>query len=412
MRRLLALFSWLAIVAAAPVAPEPTLGALLVTLDEANKAGKAAEALAAIRTLTERVPDHPWLAARHARLAAVAGLYEEALGALRRLAAMSATWDMTHADFAGLRDNAEFKALAERIANNGRARGAVWPAFSLTTPALVVEGMARNPATGELLFADMHGMRILGRAATGVERAVGLPAEWNISGLLGLKPDPERGRLWACAARREGAGERAALLLLRLDTLAPVRIIDFPAAGEHLCNDVDILGDGKVAVTDSTAGQVWVASADGTLLPAVAAGRFHYPNGIAVAADGRRAYVASTAGIDLLDTATGALEPLVLAGGQSRAGTDGLYRKGDALIAVQNGFQPVRVVTIRLDRDGRRGVLTEAAAASPLFELPTTGAVDDDGLLLIANAQFPKLDQGRLKAGEALQPIRILRVPL
>jgi hypothetical protein len=410
MRRVLIVLSGLLLAGAAP---EPTLDALLVELNQADSAGRAADGLTAIRKLVERVPDHPWLVERHARLAAVAGEEEEAMKALRRLEAMRATSDMANADLARLRSNPEFKALAERITANGREQGTARPAFSLATPGLVVEGMARDPATGELLFADMHAMRIVRRSAAGQERAASLPAEWNISGVLGLKPDPGRGRLWVCAARREGTGERAVLLLLRLETLAPERIIDFPAdGGEHLCNDMDILGDGRVAVTDSAAGRVWLGAAEGRLAPVVAAGTFHYPNGIAVAADGRRAYVASTGGVDLLDTATGSLVPLVLADGQSRAGVDGLYRRGDVLVAIQNGFQPARVVTIKLGDDGTRGVLTSVAAASPLFELPTTGAIDEEGLLLIANAQFRKVEKGRLKDGETLQPIRVLRVPL
>lgn len=401
-----------AVLIAAAIPPEgATLTALLAQLRAEEKADDKAAALMTIRKLVTLAPDHPALTARRARLAAANSQAPEAFAALRRLDTMQGTTDLKHADYAALANDPDFLALATRIARHGREQGRAAPAFTLATPGLVIEGMARDPASGDLLFADMHGMRIVRRARDGREREVTLAADWAISSVLGLKPDPKRNRLWVCGARIEREVERAALLLVDLKTLAPVRRIDFPADdGPHLCNDVDILGDGRVVLTDSEDQRVWTASAAGELLSVLPAGSLPYPNGVAVAADGRRVYVATLTGIVVLDTRTGRYEPLAL-GGQSASGIDGLYRAGDTLIGIQNGFQPMRVIAIHLTGPAR-GQLRVLAAASPLFDLPTTGAIDQTELLLIANAQFPKLERGKLRTGEKIDPIRVLRVPL
>ena len=96
------------------------------------------------------------------------------------------------------------------------------------------------------------------------------------------------------------------------------------------------------------------------------------------------------------------------------ASIDGLYFYRQSLVGIQNGIHPGRVVRFYLDpglaRITRREILE---TYNPLFENPTTGGLDGDSFLFMANPQLHKWTPGKPSPPAArLQDIRILRIAL
>ena len=95
-------------------------------------------------------------------------------------------------------------------------------------------------------------------------------------------------------------------------------------------------------------------------------------------------------------------------------GIDGLIWHRGALLAIQNGITPHRVVRFRL---GERGSAIDSAEILLMndarFDEPTLGVVTNDALLLVANSHWGKFDaQSGTFPAEAVTPTAILRLPL
>lgn len=138
--------------------------------------------------------------------------------------------------------------------------------------------------------------------------------------------------------------------------------------------------------------------------------------GLAVSGDGKRLYFADYAlGVFGVDLAAGkgfdlgyAPDRLVL------GGIDGMYWYDNALVLVENGMSPKRVMRLHLDKDGRsvdRAMPLDAA--NPAFELPTYGTIDGDSLYFIANSQKHAYDAyGVLKDASKLEDVKVFKSDL
>lgn len=83
-----------------------------------------------------------------------------------------------------------------------------------------------------------------------------------------------------------------------------------------------------------------------------------------------------------------------------------------ALIAVQNGFSPYRVVRVTLSDDGAAVSDVEVLAASlPEFFDPTLGQVVDDRFVFIANSQWPLFPEEGEPVGER-GPTHVMAIEL
>ncbi|MEO6687779.1 MAG: hypothetical protein ABIS07_09490 [Dokdonella sp.] len=138
--------------------------------------------------------------------------------------------------------------------------------------------------------------------------------------------------------------------------------------------------------------------------------------GLAVSGNGKTLYFADYAlGLFGVDLAAGsgfdlAYDPAKLVLG----GIDGVYWYDDALIVIQNGMTPHRVMRLKLGNDGRQVVQsTPLDAGNAAFTLPTFGTINGDGLYFVANSQ--KDDYGTYgtpKDGAKLEPVHVFRSDL
>jgi sugar lactone lactonase YvrE len=138
--------------------------------------------------------------------------------------------------------------------------------------------------------------------------------------------------------------------------------------------------------------------------------------GLAVSGDGKRLYFADYAlGIFGVDLAAGkgfdleySPDTLVL------GGIDGLYWYDGALVAIENGMSPRRVMRLRLDDSGHKIMkVMPLDAANPAFDLPTYGTIEGDKLYFIANSQKNDYDAyGVVKDESRLEGTRVFRSDL
>ena len=154
----------------------------------------------------------------------------------------------------------------------------------------------------------------------------------------------------------------------------------------------------------------------GALKPMVENPKLTSIRGLAVSGDGKRLYFADYAlGVLGVDLAAGKgfdldyeANKLVL------GGIDGLYWYDNALVAIENGMSPKRVMRLRLDKDGRKvDKAMPLDAANAAFGLPTYGAIEGDALYFIANSQKNAYDAyGVVKDASRLEDVRVFRSDL
>jgi hypothetical protein len=94
---------------------------------------------------------------------------------------------------------------------------------------------------------------------------------------------------------------------------------------------------------------------------------------------------------------------------------DGLYWHEGALVGVQNVTNPGRVVRIALADGGTRvtGLTVLQSHHHPALDEPTTGAIVEDALYVIANSSVGRYQSdGTFREPERVRPPRVIAVPL
>ena len=117
-------------------------------------------------------------------------------------------------------------------------------------------------------------------------------------------------------------------------------------------------------------------------------------------------------GILKVDVISGEVLRLGDAPGSTSLGVDGLVWYQGALIAVQNGVVPPRVMRFELDSGWTRFVRAEVLDQNlPVADEPTIGTMIGDNFVYVANSQWEKYDDaGVLRPGSALRRPVLLSV--
>jgi hypothetical protein len=229
-------------------------------------------------------------------------------------------------------------------------------------------------ASGEIIVVDGRG----GRTAKSI-----VNKGW---GLLGLRLNEAGTQLFACA-NNEATGE-SKLLRIRLRDFATVEERRIPAE-RALCNDITLISAGRLALTDSVGGKVWLYDR-GALSQLKVDRSLSYPNGLAYDRARRRLYVAHGPGILAVDPSTGASAPIV--DGSGTSGVDGLILEKDTLYAVQSLYRPVRILRVQFGPQGSAQVTTLASGHAEL-EGATTLTIRGKRAFILAHSGIPKGSQ-------------------
>ncbi|MFC3712690.1 SMP-30/gluconolactonase/LRE family protein [Sphingoaurantiacus capsulatus] len=367
-----------AALAGAQDAPRPTPQQLFAQAREARLAGDYPGYLRAVEALKAMMPWSPGVTFNLTRAQALTGQHAAAVANLNALA--DAGWGF---DAAGdevlappMQGKPGFAEAAARLAANRTPHGTVTPSAKVALAGKQPEGVA----------ATADGTLYVGALQDGIHRldAGGLKRLYTPAagfGVVGLRVDAPRNELIACLSDQKAGKGR--LVRLALPDLAPRTSVDFPAENVF-CNDSAVLPDGRVAVTDSTGGRLWIATRDRLAEVKTSTGLI-YPNGIAYG--GNRLYVAHAPGLLVVDPATGAATELKDDKGNSIIGIDGLIWHDGALLAVQNGTQPIRILRLTPAATSLRAEVL--ASGHSVFAGATTAAVAGGKLQIITQTGIP-----------------------
>lgn len=364
-------------IAAAQDAPTPTLQELTQRARAAREAGDYPGYLKNIEALRQMLPWSPVVQYNMVRAYTLNGREAEALAGLKALAAGGWSFDAaTDAVLAPLKDEPGFDVVAAQLAKNGQPRGdaRIWRKLALAGKQ--PEGVAVAPDGSIYVGALKDGIY-----RVDAERLTRLYQPQSGWGVVGLRVDAPRRELIACLSD-EAAG-KGRLVRLALPDLAERAHADLPAAGAF-CNDSTVLPDGRVVLTDSTGGRLWVA--DRIVATQVKTAKpLIYPNGAAFS--GGRLYVADASGLHVVDPGTGASRQVAV-GTTSLVGIDGLIAYDSRLYAIQNGTQPVRILRITPD-SGETARVEVLASGHSFLGGATTAAVSGGRLLVLAQTGIP-----------------------
>jgi sugar lactone lactonase YvrE len=168
-------------------------------------------------------------------------------------------------------------------------------------------------------------------------------------------------------------------------------------------------------VADPGAGSIYVLDPGASALRVlVAPGKLSSPQGLAPHPEGGWLFVADyVQGLSRVDLRDSSVRALGSATDSVLTGIDGLVYHGGALVGIQNGVRPHRVLRARLSPDG--SAITEVETlerANPHFDEPTLGVLVGSDLYYVANSQYGAIGpDGRLDAAKLREPV-ILKMPL
>ena len=342
------------------------------------------------------------------------GETREALELLGQCMALEEGFDPSGGtEFAGLRAEHAFSEMAERAKTRFPAVALARKALVTEEKDLVPEGLAWDPKREVFYLGSLHRRKI-----------VQIDPESHVSDflaqrgeaffpLLGIRPDPGDGTIWAATWEEKPRASRSELLHIGPDATVLSRFAPADSA-EHGFNDLIVGKSKEVFITDSVANQVLRFDPAAKVFSALRLHRpLYYPNGIAVSDDGSTLFIADALGVLHYDIASSSSVDVVPGPHNTLAGTDGLYWYRGSLVTIQNGIGTPRIAAHKLSSDGTRvAKLTVLEFRSKLSVLPTTGAIRGSDFYFIANSQIDNLNGDRILDATRLEPVRIAVVHL
>jgi sugar lactone lactonase YvrE len=369
-----------------------------------------------IAPMLERRPNDASVLYQVASLHATAGHTDAALATLQRMADLGSGADPEPAGgFASLADNAEFKAIRERIQRDFPPVNQATRAYDVPGDAGIPEGVEWSAKTGLLYMGGLG--TITAVDSTGRARPLVPPGTTRLGGVAGIRIDHSRDEIWATSTRFGGPSPDAVLGLFRFRLSDGGLIASYPISDSAFgfVNDVAVAPDGKAYATATITGAlVRVDPATGATEAFLPSGSLPDPNGIAASDDGKYLFVAGWYGIVRVDLER--RDTLVLKQGPNVASgcIDGIYLTSPrTLVGVQNCVHATgRILRFGLSA-ARDSIETVEVLESynPLFDAITTAAVAGPDLYFVANTQLSKLGPGgRMTA--PLDTLRVLRLRL
>lgn len=285
------------------------------------------------------------------------------------------------------------------------------------------EGMDVDPRNGLTYVASIRHRTIAELTPRGDYIRELLPRGGvGLGAILGVRVDPQRGVLWATmAGLPQAAGYTPddstanALLRITLPTGEIERRWDLPPSPfGHTLGDVAIGPLGDVFVSDSRDPVLYRLPADSSELRPIRHPLFRSLQGVAPAPGAQMVFVADYShGLLKVNVMSGEVTRLADAPGSTSLGCDGLVWHDGAIIAVQNGVFPPRVMRFELDSTWTRITRADVLDQNlPIADEPTIGTMVGDNFVYVANSQWEKYDDnGVLRPGAMLRRPVLISVP-
>lgn len=393
-------------------------------MNAARRANDLAAARAEVMRAATAWPTQSAYVWARAALAARGSDTADALAALRAYAALGLGRDLdSDSAIAALGAAPGFDTVRAAHDRNRApvARGVVLRQTQDTT--LWPEGVDHDSRTGDFYVGSIRRRTVVRVARDGTTHDLWSAGTSGIGAVFGVRVDAARRRLWATTSgfRQTGSyapGDSAIAALLRVDprTARIERRWDLPVVpGGHVLGDLALGPLGEVWVTDSNEPVLYRLRPGADTLD-----RFRHPlfrslQGVAPTSDGRFVYVADYShGLLRVRVSDGSVVRLGDAPGSTSLGCDGIVLHRGAIVAVQNGVAPPRVVRFALNAAGDSVVAARVLDQQPaLAPEPTIGTMVGDRFVYVANGQFDAHDDdGRRRPNTTLTGARLVAVPV
>jgi len=340
------------------------------------------------------------------------------LDALNAYAALALGRDL-HADarFADLLKEPRFARVVARLDSNLAPLARSHVIASLTDSTFWPEGVDYDPRSHRYYVGSVRHRTIAEVVDGKVTRELWPRAHAGIGAVLGVRVDTVRGVLWATLAgvpQMEGYtpadSSIAAIVRVRIaDGVIEQRWNLPPAPLGHAPGDLAVGPRGDVFVTDSNDPVLYRLRPGADMLESIRHPLFRSLQGMAAPPDGSVLYVADYShGMLRVDLATNAVTRLDDAPSSTSLGCDGLVWHDGAIVAVQNGVAPARIMRFVLDRSGTRIVRAELLDRNThIADEPTIGTIVGGEFVYVANSQWEKYtDRGaRIPARRLTAPV-------
>ena len=332
----------------------------------------------------------------------------EAIGNLKDCILAKEGFDPTHDPlFVGLKYSTEFQHLTDLAHKDFPEVTRAQLAFVAPEKNLIPEGLAYDPTQDVFYLSSLHLKKILRiprQYPDGIDDFV--PADrYHLLPVLGIRVDPNDDSVWSASWLDNGPTE-----LLHFDKSgALLGRFSLQDDAKHGFNDLVVLRDGSVYVTDTAGNRVYHFDPKSKTFQALSLNRVMFqPNGIAVSDDQQSLFIADQFGILRFDLSSGHSAEIAPGPLGTLAGADGLYWHKGSLIAVQNGIGSPRIAAFQLSSDGLHvSKATVLEYRSMFTTLPTTGAIRGDNFYFIVNSQIDNLNGDRILDTTTLAPVRI-----
>lgn len=390
----------------------------------ALRAGDSSAALAQLQVAHDAWPAQPSYSEALVRLAARLGDVATVARTLETLAAQglgaNAANDSIVAALELLHPNVATARAAVRRASDGphRSTAQVLSGDTLFFP----EGLSIDAADGTQFVSSLWHRNVRIISPDGSARWL-LPEQVNGRGaVFGVKLAPDAQSLWLTLAATPHMGPRpadssTAAELWQVErrsgrVLRRARLGD----GKGVPGELAVHNDGSVLVSDAVLGRLYRLRVGARDVETIESPLLRSPQGIAILGDGRAAIVADWShGLLRWNLVTDEVRALEAPGTMALLGIDGLLRVDDAIVAVQNGVRPMRVLQIRIDASATRVLAVETldrpADSAGEFTIAATFGRD---IVYIASSSWPFWnDEGqRIPNSGALPPVTLRRFTL
>lgn len=307
-------------------------------------------------------------------------------------------------DTVGIRDTEAYGYINNLLVEAANPSGEAAVAFELKGKAADFQAVAWDNTRGRYLVGTEADGALIAVSEKGKTKQLIKADEdnglWSISGLA---VDEENNRLWiSSSATAQFSGysaadeNRGALFELDLKTLEIIGRYNLPAdALTHDLGSLALTSDGHVYVIDHATPIVYRKLPDSDRLEAFFAGPDLVElRDIAVTPDNSRVFIADAyKGILVIDPV--AQQAGLLTGPETLnlGGITAIEYQGGHLFLVQGGFEPQRIVRLKLDGTGAAAEsVSPMAIAMPQFNRPGSAAIRDDNLVFIANSAAEEKD--------------------
>jgi hypothetical protein len=419
---------------AAPAGPEPatlteaqigqiTVPNVLYQLAAGYKQSGDLERLTwALQRMTALLPNSGDLKLALASVYAERGDLSKTYEALLGMQQQGYGYDLTdNPAFESVHGTKLWKYLDDNLKANLKPFGEGKVAFTLPGGDHLFESLAYDPKRKQFLVGSVRDgtISLVGKDGS-LHDFIAPNADNGLWSVYAMAADPANDALYVASTssvffkgfRKEDYG-KAGVFKFRLST---GKLLDkyllTPGKQPRTLSSIAV-GGGAVFAADGLANVIYRLDG-GALKPMVENPKLTSIRGLAVSGDGKRLYFADyqlgVFGVDLTAGKGFDLEysPARLVLG----GIDGLYWYGDdALVAIENGMSPRRVMRLRLDKAGRKiASAMPLDSSNPAFGLPTYGTIEGDALYFIANSQKNEYDSyGEPKDAKKLTPVKVFR---